>query len=103
MTTIIAFEQLPREIAELFETAQSRRVVVTRNGAPFALIVGVNNKDDEDLQLEFDPAFWRMIQERRKETECVSLEEFKASLGAEENGSGSGSDGVKTDSVPQKP
>jgi hypothetical protein len=27
--------------------------------------------------LEFDPEFWRMIQERRKETEYVSLEDFK--------------------------
>jgi hypothetical protein len=99
----IALEQLPREIAELFEAAQKRRVVITRNGVPFALIVGVENKDEEDLNLEFDPAFWRMIQERRKETDYVTLEEFEASLEAEENGSDSGSEGVKTDSTPPKP
>jgi hypothetical protein len=73
----IALEQLPPDVAELFENAQRRRVVVTRNGVPFALIVGVANKDDEDLQLEFDPEFWRMIQERRRETNYVTLEEFK--------------------------
>jgi hypothetical protein len=45
----IALEQLPRDVAELFETAQRRRVVVTRNGVPFVLIVGVANNDQEDL------------------------------------------------------
>lgn len=80
----VAIEQLPAEIAELMQAAQGQRVVVTRNGQPFALIVGVENKDEEDLELEFSPEFWRMIEERRREPGTVSLEEVKAELEAEE-------------------
>ena len=62
----VALEQLPPDIAELIVAAQNQRVVVTRNGQPYALLVGVENKDEEDLQLEFSPDFWRMIEERRR-------------------------------------
>ena len=46
----VALEQLPQEIAELFVFAQHERVVITRDGQPYALIVGVENKDEEDLE-----------------------------------------------------
>jgi len=80
----VALEQLPQEIAELIVSAQHERIVVTRNGQPYALVVGVEDKDEEDLQLEFSPDFWRMIEERRREKESVSLEEFMAELAKEE-------------------
>jgi antitoxin (DNA-binding transcriptional repressor) of toxin-antitoxin stability system len=80
----IALEQLPREIAELIVSAQHERVVITRDGQPYALIVGVENKDEEDLQLEFSPEFWRMIEERRRETASVPLKDIMAELEAEE-------------------
>lgn len=80
----IGIEQLPAEIAELMQAAQGQRVIVTRNGQPFALIVGVENKDEEELELEFSPTFWRMIEERRREPGSVSLEAIKAELEAEE-------------------
>jgi hypothetical protein len=78
-------EQLPREVAELVAASQRQRVVLTRNGAPFALIVGIENKDEENLELMASPAFWRMIAESRRETDAVPLEEVIAELEAEEN------------------
>jgi hypothetical protein len=66
------------------ELAQSQRLLITRDGQPFALIVGVEHKDDEDLQRETSPAFWKMIEERRGHSTAVSLDDFMAELEAEE-------------------
>ena len=80
----IALEQLPQEIAELIVSAQRERVVVTRDGQPYALLVGVEGKDEEDLQLEFSPEFWRMIEESRRSTVSVGLKDVMVELEAEE-------------------
>jgi prevent-host-death family protein len=80
----VTLEQLPQEIAHLIMVAQRERVVVTRNGEPYALIVGVENKDEEDLALEFSPAFWRMIEKTRASADSIPLEEVMAELEADE-------------------
>ncbi len=46
--------------------AQGDRVVVTRNGIPVALVVGVEGLDEEQVQLASSDDFWRMIVERRR-------------------------------------
>ena len=45
--------------------AQRERVVLTRNGKPVALIIGVEGMDEEQLQLSSSDKFWRLIAERR--------------------------------------
>ena len=45
--------------------AQHERVVLTRNGKPIALIVGVEGMDEEQLQLGSSDNFWKLIAERR--------------------------------------
>lgn len=45
--------------------AQFERIVVTRNGKPIALIVGVEGMDEEQLQLGSSDKFWALIAERR--------------------------------------
>jgi antitoxin (DNA-binding transcriptional repressor) of toxin-antitoxin stability system len=80
----VALEQLPPEIAELIVSAQCERVVITRNGEPYALVVGVENKDEEDLELEFSPSFWQMIEKRRRSTVSVPMKDVVAALEAEE-------------------
>lgn len=45
--------------------AQHDRVVITRDGHPIALIVGVEGLDEEQLQLGSSNKFWRLITERR--------------------------------------
>jgi len=47
--------------------AQNERVVITRNGKPVALIVGIEGLDTEQLQLGSSDKFWRLITERRKQ------------------------------------
>ena len=40
---------------------------MTRRGAPAAVLFGVEGKDWETVTLETSPAFWDLIQARRKE------------------------------------
>ncbi len=47
--------------------AQHERVIITRNGKPVALVVGVEGMDEEQLQLSSNDKFWRLITERRKQ------------------------------------
>lgn len=47
--------------------AQHERVVITRNGKPVALIVGVEGMDEEQLLLGSSDKFWQFINERRKQ------------------------------------
>jgi hypothetical protein len=47
--------------------AQQERVMLTRNGVPVALIVGVEGLDEEQLRLSSSPEFWRLIAERRRQ------------------------------------
>jgi prevent-host-death family protein len=75
----ITIEQLERNAYALIDAAQSERLLVTQNGKPLALLVGIENKDQEDLALESSPAFWRMIEERRKEP-TVALSAIKEKL-----------------------
>jgi len=75
----ITIEQLPPEMNSWLDAAQQERILVTRNGEPVAVLVGLENKDKEDWQLESSPDFWRIIQERRQEP-TVPLENLKAEL-----------------------
>lgn len=45
--------------------AQRERIIITRNGKPVALIIGVEGMDEEQLQLGSNNRFWRLITERR--------------------------------------
>jgi antitoxin (DNA-binding transcriptional repressor) of toxin-antitoxin stability system len=47
------------------DEAQRERVVLTRNGKPVALVVGVEGMDDEQLQLGSSGKFWELIAKRR--------------------------------------
>lgn len=57
---------LQRKISECVDIAQKERVVVTRHGQPAALLIGVEGQDWEDIFYQTSPAFWKMIEERRK-------------------------------------
>lgn len=46
---------------------QSERVVITHEGKPVALIVGVEGLDKEQLELGTSDKFWKLIRERRSQ------------------------------------
>lgn len=59
-------EQFTQEPQTFLQAAQQERILVTQNGQPVALVVGLENKDAEDWRLEMSPAFWQMVEERRQ-------------------------------------
>ena len=47
--------------------SQEERVIVTRDGTPVAVIVGVEGLDEEQVQLGSSNDFWKLIIERRQQ------------------------------------
>ena len=72
----ISVRELQQHVRDCVNTSQKDRVVVTRHGAPAALIIGVEGSDWESLALQTTPSFWRLIEQRRKDT-SVSLDEMR--------------------------
>jgi prevent-host-death family protein len=68
------------DIDAVLDSAQNERIIVTRNGRPSAVIVGLESYDEEDLRLASSAQFWRMIQERRSGGTSISLSELKTRL-----------------------
>src|SRR6266508_390608 len=56
--------------------AQHERIVITRDGKPVALVVGVEGLDAEQLELGSSAKFWELITQRRQQRTftCVELE-----------------------------
>jgi antitoxin (DNA-binding transcriptional repressor) of toxin-antitoxin stability system len=54
-------------LASCVDEAQRERIVLTRNGRPVALVVGVAGMDQEQVQLGSNEKFWKLIEQRRKQ------------------------------------
>ena len=78
----VSVRDLQKNVKECVDESQEDRVVITRHGRPAAVLVGVEGEDWEDIVLQTDPSFWKLIRKRRKE-KTISLDELKADL---ENG-----------------
>ena len=72
-------EQFTQAVQSYVDAAQHERLLVTANGKPVALVVGLTNKDEEDWQLEMSDEFWQMIEERRQRP-TLRFEEVEATL-----------------------
>ena len=75
----VTARDLQKKIKECVDTAQEERVVITRRGRPAAVLVGVEGKDWEDVVLQSSTAFWKLIEERRKQA-TISFKELRARL-----------------------
>lgn len=80
----VTIEQFAPDVRALLEAALQERVVITREGRPVAIVIGIENKDEEDLELQTSPEFWRMIKERRQRP-TRPLKELEAELFADDN------------------
>ena len=49
------------------QDAQEERVIITRDGRPIAMIVGLEGSDDESAHEGEANAFWSLIAERRQQ------------------------------------
>lgn len=74
--------------------SQSERVVITREGRPVALIVGVEGLDKEQLELGTSDKFWKLIRERRSQG-TLSRGELEQRVSRRKSGNGKQSKQVK--------
>ena len=75
----VSVRDLQKNVKECVDESQEDRVVITRHGRPAAVLVGVEGENWEDIVLQTDPSFWKLIRKRRKE-KTISLDELKAEL-----------------------
>jgi hypothetical protein len=68
---------------EVLANARKDRVLLKRGGRPVALVINVEDKDEEQLELENDPRFWRSIEKARGEP-TVPYSKVKERLQADE-------------------
>ena len=78
MKTVTA-RDLQKKVKECMDLSQEDQVVITRHGKPAAVLVGVEGRDWEDLVLQTSPAFWELIEDRRKQR-TILLTELKTRL-----------------------
>ena len=72
----ISVRDLQQRIRAVMETAQKDQVVITRNGKPIAVVLGIEGVDWETVALETSSSFWKEIAKRRKQ-KTISLSEMR--------------------------
>ena len=78
---VLGVREAKQTLSECIDQAQKERVLITKHGKPAAVVIGVAGKDLEDVLLQMDPAFWRMIESRRRHSSTLSLEAVRNRYG----------------------
>jgi prevent-host-death family protein len=81
----ISVRELQRGIRKTVTMSQDDQVVVTRNGKPAAVMVGVEGQDWETVVLETSKPFWDMIRKRRGQP-TITMKEMRRRLAARQKG-----------------
>jgi antitoxin (DNA-binding transcriptional repressor) of toxin-antitoxin stability system len=79
---VLAIREAKSGLSATLDDAQRDRVLITRNGKPCAIVIGVEGHDLEEVMLMSNPRFWRMIEASRKDPKTYSIEEVRAQLAA---------------------
>ena len=61
------------------QAAQGEGIVLTKDGSPVAVVLGVEGMDLEQLELSQSSKFWKLIKERRKRP-TISRKELEKRL-----------------------
>lgn len=76
----VALREAKQSLSGFVARSQRERVLITKHGRPAAVVIGVEGHDFEDVLVAEDPAFWRLIEERRRQR-TLSLSDVRARLG----------------------
>ena len=77
MKTIPA-RKLQTDLDAVLQSSQKERILISRDGKPCAILVGVEDYDAEDLCLSTSPDFWLMIRQRRSQGCSIPLAEVES-------------------------
>ncbi|MEW6497535.1 MAG: type II toxin-antitoxin system prevent-host-death family antitoxin [Cyanobacteriota bacterium] len=75
----LTLEQLSEQLQDYVQSAQQEQILITQNGKPIALLLGLENIDPEQWNLQLSPEFWQMIRDRRQRP-TISLSLVEAEL-----------------------
>ena len=75
----LTLEQFSQQPQIYLQAAQQEQLLITQNGKPVVLVLGVENRDPEDWQLQTSAEFWQMIAERRQ-CPTIPLNKVEAEL-----------------------
>ena len=62
----LTLEQLSEQLQDYVRSTQGEQIQITDNGKPIALLLGLENTNLEQLNLQLSAQFWEMISDRRK-------------------------------------
>jgi|GEM_PF-612314 prevent-host-death family protein len=74
---VLAMRDAKTGLSATLDEAQHERVLITRNGKPSAIVIGVEGRDFEDVLLMSNPKFWEMIEASRKNPKSYSMDEVR--------------------------
>jgi prevent-host-death family protein len=77
---VVALRDAKQQLSGCVVHAQRERVLITKQGRPAALMIGVEGHDLEDVLLMQNPRFWKMIEARRTEP-TLAIDEVRRQLG----------------------
>ena len=80
--TRVTVRDLRADAGRCIKSAQHEAVVVTQQGRPAALLIGVAGHDWEAIERQTDPAFWQMLGERRRQATVPLFASLNAGEGA---------------------
>ncbi len=78
---VLAMRDAKTGLSATLDEAQHDRVLITRNGKPSALVIGVEGREFEDVLLMSNPRFWEMIEASRKNPKMYSMDEVREYFG----------------------
>ncbi|MFC1708235.1 type II toxin-antitoxin system Phd/YefM family antitoxin [Planctomycetota bacterium] len=82
---VIGLREATRSFSGVSKKAQTERIIITRHGKPFLMLVGIDGMDWEDLYWGTNRELWKTIQEQRaldaQGEKGVPLEEVRRQLG----------------------
>ena len=77
----VSEKELQANLDSILTRAESERIVILRRGKPYAVLVGIEDYDAEDLRLASSEEFWQMIRQRRTSGKSISIAEVEEQLG----------------------
>jgi prevent-host-death family protein len=67
-------------LSAVIEESNDDRVLITTNGKPAAVVIGVKGQDLEEVLLAANPKFWAMIEESRCGDRTLSSAEIRSRI-----------------------
>ncbi|NER23462.1 MAG: type II toxin-antitoxin system prevent-host-death family antitoxin [Symploca sp. SIO1B1] len=75
----LTIEELDQQLQDYVRSAQHEQIMITQNGKPIAVLLGLENFDPEQGHLQLSAEFWQMIVDRRQRP-TLPLSEVEAQL-----------------------